>query len=41
MIDEGLKSELQKQGVFVVSTEWLYNWGRTSSIWPLKFGLAC
>ena len=41
MIDEGLKSELQKQGVFVVSTEWLYNWGRKSSIWPLQFGLAC
>ncbi|MGZ5003584.1 MAG: NADH-quinone oxidoreductase subunit B [Chthoniobacterales bacterium] len=40
-IDQGLKSELQKQGVFVVSTEWLYNWGRKNSIWPLQFGLAC
>ena len=41
MIDDGLKSELQKHGVFIVSTEWLYNWGRKSSIWPLQFGLAC
>jgi NADH-quinone oxidoreductase subunit B len=39
--DEGLKSELQKQGVFVVPVEWLYNWGRKNSIWPLQFGLAC
>ena len=40
-IDEGLKSELKKQGIFVTSTQELYNWGRRSSIWPLQFGLAC
>ena len=40
-IDEGLKSELQKHGVFIVPFEELYNWGRRSSIWPLQFGLAC
>src|SRR5713226_8822551 len=40
-MDEGLKSELQKQGVFVASFEELYNWGRKNSIWPLGFGLAC
>jgi NADH-quinone oxidoreductase subunit B len=40
-IDEGLKSELQKQGIFVLPFEQLYNWGRKSSIWPLQFGLAC
>jgi NADH-quinone oxidoreductase subunit B len=40
-MDEGLKSELQKQGVFVTSLEELYNWGRKNSIWPLGFGLAC
>src|SRR5438046_8262692 len=39
-IDEGLKSELQKQGVFILPFEQLYNWGRKSSIWPLQFGLA-
>jgi NADH-quinone oxidoreductase subunit B len=40
-VDEGLKSELQKHGVFVLPFEQLYNWGRKSSIWPLQFGLAC
>jgi NADH-quinone oxidoreductase subunit B len=40
-VDEGLKSELQKQGIFVLPFEQIYNWGRKSSIWPLQFGLAC
>ncbi len=38
---EGLRSELQKAGVFVTTMEFIYNWGRSSSIWPLQFGLAC
>src|SRR3954467_12990219 len=33
-IDEGLRSELQKRGVWVTSTQELYNWGRRNSIWP-------
>jgi len=41
VIDEGLKSELRKQGVFTTSLEELYNWGRKNSVWPLGFGLAC
>jgi len=41
VIDEGLKSELQKQGVFTTTLEELYNWGRANSVWPLTFGLAC
>jgi NADH-quinone oxidoreductase subunit B len=40
-VDEGLRSELQKHGVFVTTFDNLYNWGRKSSIWPLQFGLAC
>src|SRR5690348_15313245 len=40
-IDEGLRSELQRQGVWVTSMQDLYNWGRKNSIWPLQFGLAC
>jgi NADH-quinone oxidoreductase subunit B len=40
-MDEGLRSELQKQGVWVTSMQELYNWGRKNSIWPLQFGLAC
>jgi NADH-quinone oxidoreductase subunit B len=40
-VDENLKIELGKQGVFVTTIEELYNWGRRSSIWPMQFGLAC
>jgi NADH-quinone oxidoreductase subunit B len=40
-VDEKLKIELGKQGVFVTTLEELYNWGRRSSIWPMNFGLAC
>jgi NADH-quinone oxidoreductase subunit B len=40
-IDEGLRRELQRQGVWVTSMQELYNWGRRNSIWPLQFGLAC
>ena len=41
MVDEGLRSELQKAGVFTTSLNELYNWGRKNSVWPLQFGLAC
>ncbi|KAB2675612.1 MAG: NADH-quinone oxidoreductase subunit B [Verrucomicrobia bacterium] len=41
MIDEGLKNELAKQGVVATSLQELYNWGRSNSVWPLSFGLAC
>ncbi|MGA3370486.1 MAG: NADH-quinone oxidoreductase subunit B [Terracidiphilus sp.] len=40
-MNEGLKIELGKQGVFVTTIQDLYNWGRRSSIWPMQFGLAC
>ena len=40
-MDEGLRSELSKQGIFTTSIEALYNWGRRNSVWPLQFGLAC
>src|SRR6201987_4959474 len=41
MIDEGLKNELQKQGIFTTTIQDMYNWGRKNSVWPLQFGLAC
>jgi NADH-quinone oxidoreductase subunit B len=41
MIDETLRDELKKQGVFTTSVQELYNWGRKNSLWPLQFGLAC
>jgi NADH-quinone oxidoreductase subunit B len=40
-MDEALKSELSKQGIFATNLQELYNWGRRSSLWPLNFGLAC
>ena len=40
-MDEGLRSELSKQGVFTTSLRELYTWGRRNSVWPLNFGLAC
>jgi len=40
-VDQGLQSELQKEGVYVTTWDQLVNWGRSNSIWPLQFGLAC
>ena len=39
--DEGLKSELGRQGIVVSSFNEIYNWGRRNSVWPMQFGLAC
>lgn len=36
-----LQHELSRHGVHVTSLESLYNWGRSNSLWPLQFGLAC
>ncbi len=41
MIDDRLRNELSKQGIFTTTLEDLYNWGRKNSLWPLGFGLAC
>jgi NADH-quinone oxidoreductase subunit B len=41
VIDQGLKDELRKQGIFTTTLDELYNWGRKNSVWPLGFGLAC
>jgi NADH-quinone oxidoreductase subunit B len=40
-IDPSLANELKAQGVHVTSLEQLVNWGRSNSLWPLQFGLAC
>lgn len=41
MIDHQLRDELRKQGIFTTSLQEIYNWGRSNSVWPLGFGLAC
>jgi len=40
-IEEGLRSELSKQGVLTTTLQEVYNWGRRNSVWPMQFGLAC
>ncbi len=40
-VDQALQSELQKSGVYLTTWDGLVNWGRSNSIWPLQFGLAC
>lgn len=40
-MDEGLRNELRRHGIFTTTLEELYNWGRSNSVWPLSFGLAC
>ena len=30
-----------EENVFITSLDWLFNWARSNSPWPLSFGLAC
>ena len=36
-----MASELQDKGFLLTSVDALVNWGRTGSMWPMTFGLAC
>ena len=40
-ITDAEREELRRHGILLTSLEELYNWGRSNSIWPLQFGLAC
>lgn len=40
-VDGSLRAALAKKGVLWTSLDFLYNWGRRSSLWPMQFGLAC
>ncbi len=40
-ITEPDRAELRRQGILLTSLEEFYNWGRSHSVWPLQFGLAC
>lgn len=35
------RDELRRHGILLTSIEEIYNWGRSNSVWPLQFGLAC
>ncbi len=40
-VNELDRTELRRQGILLTSLEEFYNWGRSNSVWPLQFGLAC
>src|SRR5687768_16134607 len=40
-ITEDERSELRRHGILLTSVNELVNWGRSHSVWPLQFGLAC
>jgi NADH-quinone oxidoreductase subunit B len=35
------RDELRRHGILLTSLEELADWGRSKSVWPLQFGLAC
>ncbi|MDX2186975.1 MAG: NADH-quinone oxidoreductase subunit NuoB [Opitutaceae bacterium] len=35
------RDEMRRNGILVTSIQEIYNWGRSHSVWPLQFGLAC
>ncbi len=37
----GLLDGRFEENVIVTSADWLLNWAKSSSIWPMTFGLAC
>ncbi len=40
-ISDAEREDLRQHGILLTSLEELYGWGRSNSIWPLQFGLAC
>ena len=40
-ISDAERDELRRHGILLTGLEELYNWGRSRSVWPLNFGLAC
>ena len=41
VITDAERDELRRHGILLTKMEELYNWGRSRSVWPLNFGLAC
>ena len=40
MSSNSLKGRFE-ENVFITSLDWIFNWARSSSLWPMTFGLAC
>jgi NADH-quinone oxidoreductase subunit B len=40
-ITQADRDEMRRNGILVTSMQDIYNWGRSHSVWPLQFGLAC
>jgi NADH-quinone oxidoreductase subunit B len=40
-ITDAERDELRRHGILLTSMNELVNWGRSHSVWPLQFGLAC
>ena len=38
-VEEGLKV-IPGANVFIAKVDWIVNWARRSSLWPMTFGLA-
>ena len=39
--DEKIPAEKIDRNILLTSVDWIYNWGRQYSMWPVMFGLAC
>lgn len=37
----GLAEKFPGGGLILTTAEWMINWGRKNSLWPLTFGLSC
>jgi NADH-quinone oxidoreductase subunit B len=40
-VTDAERAELRRHGMLLTSIEELCDWGRSHSVWPLQFGLAC
>ncbi len=41
VVPQALAQTIQEKGFVLTSTDKLFDWARTGSLWPMTFGLAC